>query len=89
MDSETKTPRPRNVLMSEFERLSKDDASQALRDAGGDLDLARALVRRRRDRPDDTDDDEPAVKAGRPAPPSDEGDDFDEEEEESDDDWGE
>ena len=44
--SETKAPRPRNVLMGEFEGLSKEDASQALRDAGGDLDRARALVRR-------------------------------------------
>ena len=50
--SETKAPRPRNVLMSEFEGLSKEDASQALRDAGGDLDRARALVRRRAN-PDD------------------------------------
>ena len=45
--SETKAPRPRNVLMGEFEGLSKEDASQSLRDAGGDLDRARALVRRR------------------------------------------
>ena len=45
--SETKAPRPRNVLMGEFEGLSKEDASQALRDSGGDLDRARALVRRR------------------------------------------
>ena len=51
--SETKVPRPRNVLMAEFEGLSKEDASQALRDAGGDLDRARALVRRRRANPDD------------------------------------
>ena len=36
--SETKAPRPRNVLMGEFEGLSKEDASQALRDSGGDLD---------------------------------------------------
>ena len=79
--SETKAPRPRNVLMGEFEGLSKEDASQALRDAGGDLEKARALVRRRRERPDDTDDDEPAVKAEEPPPPSD-----DEDEEESDDD---
>ena len=43
--SETKAPRPRNVLMGEFEGLSKEDASQALRDSGGDLDRARALVR--------------------------------------------
>ena len=50
--SETKAPRPRNVLMAEFEGLSKADASQALRDAGGDLDRARALVRRRAN-PDD------------------------------------
>ena len=80
---ETKAPRPRNVLIAEFEGLSKEDASQALRDAGGDLDRARALVRRRRERPDDTDDDEPAVKAEDqpPPPPSD-----DEDEEESDDD---
>ena len=45
--SETKAPRPRNLLIAEFEGLSKEDASQALRDAGGDLDRARALVRRR------------------------------------------
>ena len=51
--SETKAPRPRNVLMSEFEGLSKADASQALRDSNGDLDRARALVRRRRANPDD------------------------------------
>ena len=51
--SETKVPRPRNVLMGEFEGLSKADASQALRDSGGDLDRARALVRRRRANPDD------------------------------------
>ena len=50
--SETKAPRPRNVLMGEFEGLSKEDASQALRDSGGDLDRARALVRRRAN-PDD------------------------------------
>jgi hypothetical protein len=78
--SETKAPRPRNVLIAEFEGLSKEDASQALRDAGGDLEKARALVRRRRANPDDTDDDEPAVKAEPPPPPS------DEDEEESDDD---
>ena len=80
---ETKAPRPRNVLIAEFEGLSKEDASQALRDAGGDLDRARALVRRRRANPDATDDDEPAVKAEDqpPPPPSD-----DEDEEESDDD---
>ena len=66
--SETKAPRPRNVLMGEFEGLSKEDASQALRDAGGDLEKARALVRRRRANPDDTDDDEPAVKAPRRCP---------------------
>ena len=51
--SETKAPRPRNVLMVEFEGLSKADASQALRDSGGDLDRARALVRRRHTNPDD------------------------------------
>ena len=80
--SETKPPRPRNVLMAEFEGLSKEDASQALRDAGGDLDRARALVKRRRANPDDTDDEEPAVK-DEPAPPPLPS---DEEEEESDDD---
>ena len=74
--------RPRNVLLAEFEGLAKADASQALRDAGGDLEKARALVRRRRANPDDTDDDEPAVKAEPPPPPSDDED----EEEESDDD---
>ena len=88
--SETKAPRPRNVLIAEFPGLSKDDASKALRDAGGDLEKARALVRRRRANPDDTDDDgpppghpdgPPAVKAEPPPPPSD-----DEDEEESDDD---
>ena len=65
--SETKVPRPRNVLLAEFEGLSKEDASQALRDAGGDLDRARALVRRRRANPDDEqpqrDDDEAASLA--------------------------
>ena len=84
--SETKAPRPRNVLMAEFEGLSKEDASQALRDAGGDLDRARALVRRRRANPDDTDDDEPAVKAEEPAPPPPPSDDEDEEESDDDDD---
>ena len=64
-----KPPRPRNVLIAEFEGLSKEDASQALRDAGGDLEKARALVRRRRANPDDTDDDEPAVKEEPPPPP--------------------
>ena len=33
--AEAKPPRPRNVLLAEFPGLSKDDASQALRDAGG------------------------------------------------------
>ena len=42
---ENKTPRPRNVLLAEFEGLAKADASQALRDTGGDLDKARALLR--------------------------------------------
>ena len=79
--SETKAPRPRNVLIAEFEGLSKEDASQALRDAGGDLDRARALVKRRRANPDDTDDEEPAVKTAGPAAAAD-----DEDEEESDDD---
>ena len=79
--SETKAPRPRNVLMGEFEGLSKEDASQALRDSGGDLDRARALVRRRANRPkkgdtatgkadapleiSDSDDDAPASKRQR------------------------
>jgi len=81
--SETKAPRPRNVLIAEFEGLSKEDASQALRDAGGDLEKARALVRRRRANPDDTDDDQPAVKAEAEAPPPPPS---DEDEEESDDD---
>ena len=40
---EKKAPRPRNVLLAEFEGLAKADASQALRDTGGDLDKARAL----------------------------------------------
>ena len=35
--AEVKPPRPRNVFVAEFPGLSKDDASQALRDAGGDL----------------------------------------------------
>ena len=51
-DVDTKAPRPRNVLMAEFEGpppLSKADASQALRDAGGDLDKARTLLRSRRE----------------------------------------
>ena len=42
-----KSPRPRKVLIAEHPGLSKDDASQALRDAGGDLDAARKLVRKR------------------------------------------
>ena len=84
--SETKAPRPRNVLIAEFEGLSKEDASQALRDAGGDLDRARALVRRRRERPDDTDDDEPAVKAEAEAPPPPPSDDDEESEDDDDDD---
>ena len=83
--SETKPPRPRNVLIAEFEGLSKEDASQALRDAGGDLDRARALVKRRRANPDDTDDEEPAVK-DEPAPPPPPPDDEDEEESDDDDD---
>ena len=40
----SKAPRPRNVLMAEFEGLSRRTPC-ALRDAGGDLDKARALVR--------------------------------------------
>ena len=51
--SETKAPRPRNVLMGEFEGLSKEDASQALRDSGGDLDRARARMKRKRAAADD------------------------------------
>jgi len=43
--ADEKAPRPRNVLLAEFEGLAKADASQALRDAGGDLDRARALLR--------------------------------------------
>ena len=43
--AEVKPPRPRNVLVAEFPGLSKDDASQALRDAGGDLGKARKLVK--------------------------------------------
>ena len=43
--AEAKPPRPRNVLLAEFPGLSKDDASQALRDTGGDLDRARKLIR--------------------------------------------
>ena len=50
-----KAPRPRKVLLAEFEGLGREDASQALRDAGGDLDKARALIRRKRE--------------GAPAPP--------------------
>ena len=46
--AEVKPPRPRNVLVVEFPGLSKDDASQALRDAGGDLGKARKLVKKRR-----------------------------------------
>ena len=42
--ADEKAPRPRNVLLAEFEGLAKADASQALRDAGGDLDRARALL---------------------------------------------
>ena len=43
--AEAKPPRPRNVLLAEFPGLSKDDASQALRDTGGDLDRARKLIK--------------------------------------------
>ena len=50
-----KAPRPRKVLLAEFEGLGREDASQALRDVGGDLDKARALIRRKRE--------------GAPAPP--------------------
>ena len=46
--AEVKPPRPRNVLVAEFPGLSKDDASQALRDAGGDLGKARKLVKKKR-----------------------------------------
>ena len=46
--AEVKPPRPRNVLVAEFPGLSKDDASQALRDAGGDLNKARKLIKKRR-----------------------------------------
>ena len=46
-DAISHAQRPRNVLMGELQGLSKEDASQALREAGGDLDRARALVRRR------------------------------------------
>ena len=46
--AEVKPPRPRNVLVAEFPGLSKDDASQALRDAGGDLNKARKLVKKKR-----------------------------------------
>ena len=38
--ADEKAPRPRNVLLAEFEGLAKADASQALRDTGGDLDKA-------------------------------------------------
>ena len=46
--AEVKPPRPRNVLIAEFPGLSKDDASQALRDAGGDLNKERKLVKKKR-----------------------------------------
>ena len=39
-----RSKRPRNVLLAEFEGLAKEGASQALRDTGGDLDKARALL---------------------------------------------
>ena len=56
--AEVKPPRPRNVLVAEFPGLSKDDASQALRDAGGDLNKARKFVKKRRgDDVSDSDDD--------------------------------
>ena len=58
--AEVKPPRPRNVLVAEFPGLSKDDASQALRDAGGDLNKARKLVKKRRGGAvSDSDDDGP------------------------------
>ena len=51
-DSESEPPakrakpaRPRNVLLAEFEGLSKEDASQALRDAGGETGVG-PVVRR-------------------------------------------
>ena len=77
--AEVKPPRPRNVLVAEFPGLSKDDASQALRDAGGDLGKARELIKQRRDcdmRDSDEDDDvldltastdEPATKKAKVA----------------------
>ena len=51
--ADEKAPRPRNVLLAEFEGLAKADASQALRDTGGDLDKARALLRSKREASDD------------------------------------
>ena len=77
--AEVKPPRPRNLLVAEFPGLSKDDASQALRDAGGDLGKARELIKQRRDcdmRDSDEDDDvldltasadEPATKKAKVA----------------------
>jgi hypothetical protein len=69
-DVDTKAPRPRNVLMAEFEGLSKADASQALRDAGGDLDRARAAEARKRSRSAAEDGGPPAkrARAASPAP---------------------
>lgn len=46
----TRPPRPRNVLLEEFPDFSKEAASQALRMTEGDLDVARALLRRDRKR---------------------------------------
>ena len=41
--ADEKSPRPRNVLLAEFEGLAKADASQALRDAGGDLGVKHVI----------------------------------------------
>jgi hypothetical protein len=45
-DALPKKPRARNVLLSEFPGLSKENASQALRDMEGDIDAARLLLLR-------------------------------------------
>ena len=63
--ADEKAPRPRNVLLAEFEGLAKADASQALRDTGGDLDKARALLRSKREPPAPV---TPPSPAGPPSP---------------------
>ena len=41
-----KPVRPRNVLMGEFPRATKEECSQALRDSSGDMESARKILKR-------------------------------------------